>query len=262
MDPISRIVLSVFFFIAIEGCSTSITTAPTEKGTNSQLDLQNSELPFDLKILEAVNNGTTLGILAELTPKTDWASNDVVVKLYGLEGGEVSRTASTRLADVTGDQGMLKANIPVQVSLQIPSDQISDYQVEALWGGEAREARNDSKITEAIRTPALRLSNVEVEKREEPCSSPPCRVRFTIYGDLRNDSGQTLNQVTFGVGFVWVPKSSRLVSPEPVSEQRLSVSDLGLEPGQTQSLELSIDKGVPQLSDGEYKPVVRIVDFG
>ena len=259
---IARNLILLGAVLLIVGCSSTIKTVPTDAPLPPIADSSSPEVPFDLKVIEAVNNGTVLGVLAELTPKTDWPSTDVVLKLYGLTDGEVVKTAEVRASEILKSGQNLQSGKPVQVSLQIPSDSISDYQVEALWGSDAREVRSVNQVVTEKQAPSLRLTNVEVESKLEPCSVPPCQRRFTIFGQLKNDSGATLNSVAFGVGFVWVPKEKGMASRESVSEETLTVTDLGLGAGEQQALELSIDRGVPQLPDGEYKPVIRIISFG
>ena len=69
------------------------------------------------------------------------------------------------------------------------------------------------------------------------------------------------NNITLGVGYVWLPAGERLdLSKQiPENEEAVQLNGIGLQVGQSRPLKLLLDRAVPaETARGGYRPVIRI----
>ena len=212
------------------------------------------KLPFILDILDEFNDGSKLHILARVRPLAVWNSEETVIRLSGLSNGEVIGKSHFPLNKLKQDTSVLSPGDELTVSLQVPSRQISDYQLELLWGGEALPLLKRS-ISEI-----LLIDNIRVSRGE--CDEYPCSVPLTISADLINSGRKTINQATIAVGFKWVDDlQAEANTAVPISsEESVNIPQLNLMPGAKKSLKFRLATPVPQGETGGYQPVLRIVD--
>ena len=243
---------------AEESAARSVALESWSASANGELPNASALVPFELEVLEDVNDGTTLHILGELSARTDWDARDVLVRLTGMVDGEPGKTDDFHLNGFEGlKNGQLAVGQPARFSLSIPSEGLTDYQVEALWGAEARVTERGRA---GLRRSPIVLQDLEVETYKERCAIAPCARSFTLFGSLRNVGTELVRGVSLGVGLVWLNSGEEYdpAKHRPEKEDMIEVGALNLSPGSTQPLEIAIDKKYPTSEQGRFRPVLRI----
>ena len=259
-----RPLLALIFLFLITGCSSSTDSVTPPDLENeivesseqfSSIGSNGKELPFVLDILDEFNDGARLHILARVRPRVVWNANETVIRLKGMYNGQVIGTSHFPLSKINKETAVLSPEDVTTVSLSIPSDNLSDYQLELLWGGEAVPLlrRNLSEL--------LRIENVSVQR--EKCDEYPCAVPLTISADLVNVGTELIDNAELSVGFMWVDdltQQSESIDAPISAEEIVSVPKLNLLPGTRRTLRLRLATPVPHSESGGYQPVLRVVD--
>jgi hypothetical protein len=224
-----------------------------------------SVTPFQLDVLSEANDGDRLVIAGRLVPKTDWAAKDVVVRLTALEDSGEQRVSFHQFSDLMPKGDDLRARVAVPFSLSLPSEGVSNFQLEVLWGKDAQPYIDPPKASlKAPEEPKEYLALRDLEVHRVPdgsCASPEeCLVKFSIKGEFFNAGSASIKEVVLVAGF---SPADKLDLPNQIleNERRIEVRNLRLAGGATKPFRLTLEKYVPATDQVAYQPVVRIVSF-
>ncbi len=214
-------------------------------------------VPFGLKVVDEVNDGQRLHILASIESRTPWDPSRVMVRLTGFSGEKVLGVSDYPLLG-SGNSGaptVFEPGRPFDVSLSNPVAGVTDYQLELLWGEES-----GMELKSAAPSP-LQLRNVAVIKSATPCSAERCPVVYEVSGELINSGPGKIARAALGVGFLpHAQGGGGLVAGIPAEEEVVDIAALALEPGRSRPIKLSVEQ--PELvGGGELSPVVRVLSF-
>jgi hypothetical protein len=257
----------VAFVVALAGCG--IFGRSSGFGGSRPLDSavggDPSVTPFRLDVLEEANNGENLTIKGQLTAKTKRSAKDALVRMTAVDTGGEQRISIHKVADLVPGSQELQPGKPLQFSLAIPSQGVSNYQVEVLWGKDAAPYLGDQRAS--MKQPAapseyLALRNLEVHRVPDgSCSSPEeCLVTFSIKGEFFNSGSSSIKDVSLVAGFAPAMKMDQKQQPLE-NERRIEVRNLALAPQATKPFRLTLEKLLPASDTVAYQPVVRIVSF-
>lgn len=260
---VSRCHLLLLLAVLSVGCSTLPIYANYETGSSSDGSLL-EEVPFSLKIHDEINDGSALHVRAGIVSEVEWDAREMIVRFTALDEGIIENTSFFRLSDLAEEAGAMEVSgriVPGSefvFSLSSPSRSITDYQLEVLWGSEARELLALPTREKVFR---LELRNLRVTPITSTCPRPPCPQSFQIDGEFYNAGGVVVSSATLGVGFVWNnEKETATAARVPENEEQIEVKSLSLAPGETREVRLVLDREVPQIAGGEYRPVVRVLE--
>lgn len=204
-------------------------------------------------MLEEVNDGSNLNLSLELAANTRVPLKDVVVRLAGFKNGQ---EGSLTLFPASKLAATAVPGRPLRFSVSVPSVEMTDYQLELLWGQDGREALKIK--SESPMVGELVLSDVSL--LDDQCSAP-CESKFSFAGVLENQSARVVEKAELGVAFAWVGNGEALDPAMAEVQQKISLKGLALLPGQRQEIKLKLSKGLPKTADGRYMPVVRLLNF-
>ncbi len=219
---------------------------------------ESASLPFSVKVIHEVNDGSSVHITGEVLPKPDAKISGAVLVLTILKAGEVISEKALPLNSLTASEP--GAALPFAISNV--SGASTDYQLQLLWGAEAFHYLSAASQPESDSGTDLVIDNVRLES--VPCQEDSCKepVSHIVRAELQNNTAKIVESVELGLGFAWVPRGS-LDFPKvnPQNEEKLSLKALGLKPNVCRSLSLSIAAAVPQRKDAELKPVLRVISY-
>lgn len=264
---VSWLVSGLAIVVACGGCGSLFggTSAPKGKVIDSAVGADPSVTPFKLDVLQEENSAGNLRIKGQVVAKAKRSSEDVLVRLTAVDDSGEQRVSTHKLVDLTPDAKDLQTGKPVQFSLALPSEGISNYQLEVLWGKDAAPYLTDGRAS--MKQPAppseyLALRNLEVHRVPDgSCSSPEeCLVTFSIKGEFFNAGRAVVRDVVLVAGFA--PASKMDLPNQPLeNERRIEVKQMGLAPQTTKPFRLTLEKLLPASDTVAYQPVVRIVSF-
>lgn len=223
-----------------------------------------SELPFTLEVNDEVNDGDRLHVLGSISARTQWRLNEAIVKLSGISEGKVvgiSYLPLTREPDKKSE--LIEADEKYAFSISIPSSNITDYQLELLWGEDA--TRYLTQLKES-RGGQLELRNVQVETIQQPCEGKKCDTTFRLSGTLYNGTSRAINEIILAAGFIRHPPGEVLdLSKQiPENEERVTLGRIYLRPGASRAVSMNfgrIASSELNTPNGQLKPSVRIISF-
>jgi hypothetical protein len=264
---LSRLLLTITVSASVAGCALlrGSSSGPDTKALDSVAGGDPSVTPFKLDVLQEANDGEKLQIKGRVVAKTTRPADDVIVRLTAVDSQGGQRSSFHKLSDITPNSAELKPGNPTQFSLSIPSQGVSNYQLEVLWGKDAAPYLGSSRAS--MKTPAapseyLALRNLEVHRVPDgSCSSPEeCLVTFSIKGEFFNASRARVRDVVLVAGFS--PAAKMDLPNHPLeNERRIEIRNMGLAPQSTKPFRLTLEKIVPASDTVAYQPVVRIVSF-
>ncbi len=260
--------------LLVSGCSSLFTASDDiklDQGDHPPLTLesQQNQEPFDFEIVEEVNDGSRLHLVASLQVRTDWRADEVVARLVGLDQGQIVSTAYYPFSKKKdAEQGelpeILRSGEQLRFALSIPSSEISDYQLELFWGADAKE--HLSKLAEfENRPPLLTIRKIELFRERGKCQETPCPIQLTVSGELYNSGQTAVCDIELAVGLIWVAagedRKDASYDPDEAGEEHVRLTDLCLESGVAKPIRFVIDRDVPEIVGGAYQPMIRIVGF-
>ncbi len=264
---VCRLVVFLLAGSVLTGCALlgGSSSPPKVKVVDSAAGGDPSVTPFKLDVLNEANDGEKLQIKGRIVAKTTRASDDVVVRLTAIDSQGEQRSSFHKLSDITSNSAALRPGNPTQFSLSIPSQGVSNYQLEVLWGKDAAPYIDSSRAS--MKTPSppseyLALRNLEVHRIPDgSCSSPEeCLVTFSIKGEFFNASKAQIKDVVLVAGFSPAVKMDSPNHPLE-NERRIEVRNMALAPQGTKPFRLTLEKIIPASDTVAYQPVVRIVSF-
>jgi hypothetical protein len=218
------------------------------------------ENPYALRIVDEVNDGHTLHIAAEVKSSVALEALPAVLRLTTLNSGEPVQVSYYPVArGVRAEQTRTpgKDGLALSFDLSAGSENITDYQLELLWGQEALEHLPSNNL----RAPALQLRNLTIQP--SGCQSTvACMGKLRIMAELFNPGLVPVPTATLGIGFIWQANGAPPPDPGevPQREQKLVLNTLNLDPGRSRPVTLTVNRDIPKQPGGQYRPVLRIVD--
>jgi hypothetical protein len=217
-----------------------------------------------LELLGEVNDGKRLTVSGQFTPRTQWPSSDVLVRLSALDDKNNARVSFFALGEhvFSSAFAQLQPGTPTEFSISIPSNGISNYQLELLWGQDAAPFQKQARSNQGNGEEFLALRNLEVHRLpSDDCATPnECTVKFTLTGEFYNAGSATISKVVVKAGFVRADELDLGVKVLE-NERRIEVRNMGLTPGATKPFRLTLEKFIPMGEQVAPRPVVRIESF-
>jgi hypothetical protein len=262
-----RVLAALLVMVAVAGCGLfgrggrGVGSRPLDSAVGGDP----SVTPFKLDVLQESNDGENLSIKGQLTSKISRSSKDALVRLTAVDTSGEQRVSFHKVADLIPGATELQPGKPTQFSLAIPSQGLSNYQVEVLWGKDAAPYLGDQRASmkqPAAPTEYLALRNLEVHRVPDgSCSSPEeCLVSFSIKGEFFNSGRSSIKDVVLVAGFAPAMKMDKAQQPLE-NERRIEVRNISLAPQATKPFRLTLEKLLPASDTVAYQPVVRIVSF-
>ena len=252
-----RMVLVGVCCLVASGCVRSATLPPAAKTGVLDTSLASTggfPSPFRFDVVDELNDGERLHLLATVRSLAEWNPDSVVVRLTGFKNGEAAGTTDYGLRQLVGN-GPIEKNTPLTVSLSIPAAGITDYEVQLLWGEEAQSGAPDKAMSKIV------LVSKTVEQETVPCENRPCPIQFAVSAELQNGGAIAVDAVRLAVGFL--VNSGSLPAGRyggvPPNEEVIELSNLHLAPGETRSVRIVIDQPVPAARAEQVLPAVRVV---
>jgi len=253
------------FVVLLSGCSlwskASLPPVAPQEIQKSQEEPQEETIPFQLKVHDELNDGTYLYVKASLQGEVQWRPEEVAVKLITIRSGEAKESDVFKISELLPLQErgrLIEPRDEVLFTLQGEGGAISDYQLELLWGEDAKGLVDEKPVEKSF----LAIENLTVAANPPVCEVDPCITRFQLQGDLVNKGTTVVDQAEIAVGFLWVPSDSNedLTGKIPDKEEKILLKDLNLGAGRSRVIKLNFTKAVPSSREGEVVPTVRILD--
>jgi len=243
----------------LTGCASTVSGRPAAPIEVAQTA---ANVPFGLKVIDEVNDGQRLHILASIESRAEWDPRRVMVRLTGLRGETVLGVSDYHVGSAVGSAlpEMLPAGDSFDISMSIPVQGVTDYQLELLWGEDAGPAHT------VVAASPLRLENVAVARGSASrrggasCSGASCPIVFEVTGTLTNRGTGTISRAALGVGFLPHGGGAGSIIGVPADEEVVDLGALTLVPGTSRPIKLTVEQ--PTLANGDaLKPVIRVVSF-
>lgn len=247
----SRVVAAIGIF-SLSGCGLVgglFHTAPNPVVSSTP------QAPFRMKVSDESYNGELLVVQGTVTGEIDWVPSDVALRLVGYRDGKAVGSSSASVAVLAGENGptsVVDAGGALPFSISLTDRDLSNYQIELLWGREALSvvAPRPVPLLHSIRTVV-----------EECSPNDACETQYRVSAVVRNETDEILRVVTLGVSYGWAPDGGLLQSSPSLEgeEELVEVADLAIKPGGERQLSLVVPF-VPLLKrGGRFEPVVRLV---
>lgn len=277
----------------------ALTSDAVERSRNGEAAADSpKEPPLDIGVDQAFIEKEQLRVRARVTAKTQLDPKLVRVTVSGLHEGNVVEEQEKNLAEEFPFP-VLEAGKAAVIHFALPAESLSEYQVKCSWqepGSDQRAVVSaqgkpavEGVVTAAVplQTPSaptiasekvspraepvvisggrgLILENIGVESREIPCGSKSCDKLFTVYGELLNDSGRTVRNISLALGLFWKDQGASLGLPADSAgtlsenEETVELGELELPPGMSKRMKIEVDRAVPQLPGGSFVPHLRV----
>lgn len=232
--------------------------------------------PFNLEIFEELNDGQNLYLRAGLRSETPWEIKQLGIRLTTLKEGESKEVVEKPLSElllpvVEPRRDVVQAGEQVEFAVTVASIDVSDYQLELLWGKEARSVvgtQKVNKISEEQVQKKVSLKDLVFTALSSDCDKPPCGITYSAVGKLVNLGSEVVEELRLEVGFqdMSISQSGRdAVNTgtkdrlKLIAREAITLNNINLEPGASRVIRIGIEESVPASYKDRYKPVVRVV---
>lgn len=259
---------------ALLGCSFNVSersaSAPEPMASAAILSSASAKnLPFKIEVLDELNDGKTLYVLARISAKLEWPAQDISIKLSGQDGVTEVRSAVYRLRKDALERGMLSPEKPIEIALEIPSEGVKDYQLEVSWDDSTHKqllaAHNQGRETSK-----LVLVTSDTIRRSLGCDNSGCFEELSVRAELLNHSQILVKAAKLGIALEF--HQDQLTSKTAIlkngqssvargPEQEIELNALLLQPLTKRIVDIKLDSKIPVLSNGVFKPIVRIISY-
>lgn len=169
--PISTVLLMLLCCVVFNGCVAGkwVTTRTAPKGKGVPIVERatgGEQLALEAQVREEIYDGEQLGVTVQLKTHEEIDASVVAIRLRLLRGGEVVSDSLLPLPSVLSTQ-VLDADKEYLVPLVGNAANLTDYQVELVWGGEAID------LLKTQTTKDLVVSIKQVEQ-EQVCEGARC----------------------------------------------------------------------------------------
>lgn len=248
----------------LPGFGTSDQGAQVVEQEQSLVSSSAARVPFVLKLDREQLLKQELLISGSVEAKSDWPARDIGVRIVGLRDGEIVRDAEADF--IERPSGLLRSGERMGFVGSLEAGDLTDYQLELVWGSESTGVKSEASQAHASldlssEPGQLIIENLQISKSPGKCIQDQCLLSIKLSGQLHNTGSGSVESATLGVGFVFLEQGQALDLDNaiPQNEELLELKSLNLGPGMRRSFRLVIDRQVPELSEGEYAPIVRIV---
>jgi hypothetical protein len=268
MKPVilQRVIAFALCWCGISGCQLLGTNvvAPSPDAIESTAGSIPEVTPFLLEVIGEVNDGDKLIVNGRFVPKIAWDPANVLVRLSALDAQGQQRQSYFAVAAESANApfGQLEVGSATEFTLSLPSKDISNYQIELLWGQDAAPFQKQARSGTEEGKEFLALRNLEVYRMpSDNCASPnECTVKFTVTGEFFNAGSAIVSKVVLKAGFARVDELD-LRGQKLENERRIEVRNMHLGPASTRPFRLVLDKLIPLSDQIAPRPVVQILSF-
>ncbi len=242
----------ILICVWLNACSTVHSTAHNANAPQLAAIDTSGDGPVTLQILEEMNDGKMLHVRGRVVTGSGstWEPDEAVLRLIGASNGEVVNETRRPLNEI------LSQSASNEFYISLPSQGVSDYQVELLWGKEALPYT----VTKSI--DSLVLRNMRVERQAQECRDNSCEIRLRVRGELHNNGQALVESAELGVAFAWQNLADSNNQSQTGKEELVKLADLKLLPGKSREISLVFDKPVRELKNFRLQPVVRVIATG
>ena len=215
----------------IGGCAHTVPPVPTLASVSS------TDTSKTLEVLNEVNDGKRLYVTAKVMKQSQDGELSVV-RLRALKNGERIGEAFARVG--------VEENGEVKISTA--SQDLTDYQLDLLWGKEAIEYVKHLPLDATVMIKDVHLL-------------PPVQGKKTsIAGVIQNNGVETLSSLTVLLQMAWVPEGEVLDTATLKAEDDIEVPlpSPSIEPGQSRPFAFELETELPQQKGGEFQPVIKV----
>jgi|GEM_PF-3767716 len=217
----------------------------------------NNNSLFSLKVVEEINDGNFLHIRTLLSSENSWNPEDSIILIRGLSNGSNTAEKKYLIKDFFKDKNLLgKPFSNVKADLTIMNKELTDYQLEVLWGKDAHSFIPYSNSNyNRLRFAETSLKLNEKCEEKEYCSF--------LTSKLINSSKITINSAKIGLSFVFLKKYQKLDLNIniPKNETIIDLSDLVIKPQEVKNIKIDIEQKIPISKDGRYEPLLRVISY-
>lgn len=260
----SSVFLSVFASINITACSWF---AAQEVGNQVKQD-QSSSLeartqgseskePFNLNIVEELNDGNNLHLRGNIISYADWPLENLSIKTIGYTNGEEKLEKVWPLQNLLSDKSSFSANQMRDFVVSIPAIGLTDYQLELSWSGKALASAANKQVNPLS---GLVIKDLQYQELVDTCLQGSCPTQILAKGLFFNPNQQIISSATLGIGWILAGQSKLdLRAQIPENEELLEISDLNLLAGQAREFAIEISKphGLEQVN--KYQASMRVI---
>lgn len=260
---INRLIgFSVFLLMLVStlhGCSSSTGSFLKDKAERlNQVPMP----PFSLNVDKDTLVGDSLVVNGHLSAETYWNPEHVSLRLTGLNDGDIVDSTQVLISELGGRTtlerrfgvSVISPSKPIPFELALPARNLTDYQLEVVWGTDVGNVLDPKNKPEKIH---LELVNISSTAHKIACAENSCKI-YTVRGALYNSGSAVVHGTKIATGFGWLPKNASTPSM-PLDEEIIEVPSLTLVPGENRPIEIQLDRPVPPTQDGRFVPMIRIV---
>ncbi|RIL09173.1 MAG: hypothetical protein DCC75_07165 [Proteobacteria bacterium] len=231
---------------------------------NSAVEVVQADLGSDeqisLKVEREFNDGKLLHISASLGARVPLRRDSVIIKISGSRDGRIireqyypfSQVAAPKVSPVSGGSGQAQLGEREEFYVNIESSDITDYQIEVLWGAEAIPHLESLKRS---RQASVRLRNVRVSSEPGLCGDKRCPNIMKVSAEILNVGASPVKRVLVGISLKGTSNADNLSE-----EARIEVAPLNLNPGRSQAIRLVLEEGVPAAGALAVMPQLRVIE--
>lgn len=142
------------------------------------------KMPFALEVLDEKNDGESLEVYGNVVSNTHWNPDNVWLRLSSLKKGTLVGVTNSPLSKLrplgaqSGEGELTEPEEKLSFAMSVPAKEMTDYQLQLLWGDEARElnAAAKGKSVEPLTTAAPGSAEPQIaqaaQSAAEPAASP------------------------------------------------------------------------------------------
>ncbi len=205
--------------------------------------------PYALEVVKEEYDGEYLALVATVTAYKEIRQKDPLVRVIPYSQGTPLAASTYRVADyVDSEHRGHKQSKVIKLPLVVPASSMSDYQIELLWGKDAKAAYEEQST--ASKAGLSQVSDVVVQQVE-------LLEGGMLYAVIHNSSGQTLQELGVQVAFAKYGGGLDFQKAFQENGVLLELHDLNLKPGGDKKLKIVLEDSPPL--QASYSPLIRIV---
>ncbi|HMO02786.1 MAG TPA: hypothetical protein PKD37_06745 [Oligoflexia bacterium] len=236
--------------------------------------------PFTIKVKEEFNDGEKLRVIGELLAQgkislaeqtklllstgrgKEQEAVDGVLRIVTFKDGKQIGVALLQIPNLIKELGStsLSKGQAVPFSISVAGRNMSDYQIELLWGEDARAYVGTALASWGAKQHIESLSNIKIaDWRVQPPALG--RTKYIISFKLLNVSNQMIQNISLGIGF----RASAIDSDKFTGigeEQEINLTNLGMTPRMGRDIKLAVTAPDVPIPDGYVLgPSIRVLRY-
>lgn len=213
-------------------------------------------VPFSLRVLEERNDGRNIFLAGEIESYSEWDRRDLLIHLSSYRSGELVRENFFHMPQNNAGQedgGRVAAGEVSRFALSIPALEVTDYQIELLWGKDARQYRTRPEDGR------LELRDIQLQSAE--CGQQVCEVPFIVTGNFFNSGSARIEEVRLAVSLVREGEAPPVAAEGEAGEleEAVEVAGLALAPGESRPFRISLAGEAYRDMPSSLKPYIRVL---